>query len=305
VDAARLTDNAASLGWALGNRCSAAVMQGDVPTALAMGEETLAATRQLEDNFVRARAGAPVGAARLLAGQPERAIDALLEAADGEDMPLVPAAWRVVALDVLTRSYLAAERQGDAERAAARAEAVAARFGTPFAVALAERARAATMLAADDAATAAELALASAERADEAGAAIDSALARTLAGRALARAGDTERATAELERAATQLDAVGAHRYRDEAERELRKLGRPIHRRTRRGRSDAPGLEALTGRELEIARLVVGRRTNPEIAAELFLSIKTVETHMRNIFRKLGAASRVEVARIVEQAQAG
>jgi DNA-binding NarL/FixJ family response regulator len=49
---------------------------------------------------------------------------------------------------------------------------------------------------------------------------------------------------------------------------------------------------------------VVARRTNPEIAAELFLSIKTVETHMRNIFRKLGAASRVEVARIVEQAQA-
>jgi DNA-binding NarL/FixJ family response regulator len=49
-----------------------------------------------------------------------------------------------------------------------------------------------------------------------------------------------------------------------------------------------------------VARLVVDRRTNPEIAAELFLSLKTVETHMRNIFRKLGVASRVEVARRLE-----
>jgi DNA-binding NarL/FixJ family response regulator len=305
VDAARLTDNAAALCWALGNRCSAAVMQGDVPTAVALGEETLAATAQLEDNFVRARAGAPVGAALLLAGQPERAIDALLEAAGGEDMPLVPAAWRVVSLDVLTRSYLAADRAEDAERAATRAEAIATDFGTPFALALAERARAAVAIAAGDAAAAAERALASVEHADEAGAAIDAALARTLAGRSLALAGDAERATAELEQAATALDSCGAQRYRDEAERELRKLGRPVHRRTRRGRSDAAGLESLTGRELEIARLVVARRTNPEIAAELFLSIKTVETHMRNIFRKLGAASRVEVARIIEQAQAG
>jgi DNA-binding CsgD family transcriptional regulator len=61
----------------------------------------------------------------------------------------------------------------------------------------------------------------------------------------------------------------------------------------------------LTGRELEVVRLVVDRRTNPEIAAELFLSIKTVETHLRNIFRKLGVGSRVEVARVLERAEAG
>ena len=43
------------------------------------------------------------------------------------------------------------------------------------------------------------------------------------------------------------------------------------------------------------------RRTNSEIGAELFLSGKTVETHVRNIFRKLDVASRVEVARAVER----
>jgi DNA-binding NarL/FixJ family response regulator len=53
---------------------------------------------------------------------------------------------------------------------------------------------------------------------------------------------------------------------------------------------------------LQVAQLVVDRRTNPEIAAQLFLSNKTVESHLRNIFRKLGVASRVELARAVERA---
>ena len=51
-------------------------------------------------------------------------------------------------------------------------------------------------------------------------------------------------------------------------------------------------MESLTERELQVARLVVDRRTNPEIADALFLSPKTVETHMRNIFRKLDLLSR-------------
>ena len=51
-----------------------------------------------------------------------------------------------------------------------------------------------------------------------------------------------------------------------------------------------------------MARLVVDRKTNPQIAAELFLSPKTVETHIRNIFQKLSVSSRIEVARVVERA---
>ena len=44
------------------------------------------------------------------------------------------------------------------------------------------------------------------------------------------------------------------------------------------------------------------RKTNAEIAAALFLSQKTVESHIRNLFHKLNMSSRVEVARAVERA---
>ena len=94
----------------------------------------------------------------------------------------------------------------------------------------------------------------------------------------------------------------GAQRYRLDAERELRKLGQAVPRRSSPGKRDEHGLASLSARELELARLVVDRKTNPEIAAALFLSQKTVESHLRNIFRKLDVGSRVELARAVERA---
>jgi DNA-binding NarL/FixJ family response regulator len=165
------------------------------------------------------------------------------------------------------------------------------------------RAEAELALDAGDAATAAELALASAEAAQSAGVVVEAALSRTLAGRALAEAGRTDEATAELQRAADDLDGCGAVRYRDATERELRKLGKVVHRRTRKAASASEALSELSERELEVARLVVDRKTNKEIAGELFVSLKTVEAHMRNLFRKLGVSSRIEVARTVERAE--
>jgi DNA-binding CsgD family transcriptional regulator len=94
-------------------------------------------------------------------------------------------------------------------------------------------------------------------------------------------------------------------RYRAEAERELGRLGHRRHRRTRAGTAGAAGVASLTERELEVARLIVDRKTNAQIAAELFLSPKTVETHVRNLFHKLGVSSRVDVARTVERADRG
>jgi len=178
---------------------------------------------------------------------------------------------------------------------------VAGQLGLPLADAMAHRAAAAVALDQGDPARASSRAFAAAAAADEVGARVEAARARILAGCALAQLGDHERATAELERAVQQLDLCGAMRYRQQAERELRKLGKPVHRRTRPGKLDGSGVETLTQREAQVARLVVDRRTNPEIAEELFLSIKTIESHLRSIFRKLDVSSRYDVARAMER----
>ena len=60
-------------------------------------------------------------------------------------------------------------------------------------------------------------------------------------------------------------------------------------------------MESLTARERQVAGLVVDRKTNAQIADALFLSPRTVETHIRNLFRKLDVSSRVDVARLVER----
>ncbi len=64
-----------------------------------------------------------------------------------------------------------------------------------------------------------------------------------------------------------------------------------------RGRGGPGGLpEPLTQRELEVTRLVARGRTNEELAAELYVSLSTVKTHLGNVQRKLAARNRVEIA---------
>jgi DNA-binding CsgD family transcriptional regulator len=301
VEGARLSGNVQALAGNLGNRSLAALAAGDVPMALATAHECVELTRGLDQSLVCA-AGVALAAALVESGDPGRAVDSLIASSGGDELPLIPGVWRTKGLELLTRCWLALGRRSEAERAAAGAQAAAAALRLRMAASMADRAAAAVALDTGDCDLAAERALAAAAAADEIGAHVEAGLARTLAGRALAQAGKPERAVAELTHAASELHACRALGYRGAAERELRGLGHRIHRRTRPGRHDGTRLEALTERELQVARLVVDRRTNPEIAEALFLSPKTVETHIRNIFRKLDVSSRAEIARTLERA---
>jgi DNA-binding NarL/FixJ family response regulator len=65
--------------------------------------------------------------------------------------------------------------------------------------------------------------------------------------------------------------------------------------RPRRGGPGRGLAEAnLTDREAEVLRLIAQGRSNSEIAAELFLGVETVKTHVRNVLAKLGARDRVQ-----------
>jgi DNA-binding NarL/FixJ family response regulator len=92
-------------------------------------------------------------------------------------------------------------------------------------------------------------------------------------------------------------------READAAARELRGLGKRVHRRPRTDRE--AGLSALSAREHEVAREVAEGKTNREIAATLFLSEKTIESHLSRIYSKLDVHSRAALTAIVARRGTG
>ena len=139
----------------------------------------------------------------------------------------------------------------------------------------------------------------SAEAAAAIGAQLHAAFSRSLQGRALAAAGERRRRSRCCAR--PSASSIRAARCACETRHAVSCAGwEPGPRRAGRQLEETAGSHRLTKRELEIALLATDRKTNREIAAELFLSGKTVESHMRHIFNKLGVSSRVEVARAVE-----
>jgi DNA-binding CsgD family transcriptional regulator len=85
------------------------------------------------------------------------------------------------------------------------------------------------------------------------------------------------------------LDAIGMEAFAERARRELMVAGETVRKRT------FVAVTTLTAQEAHIARLARDGRTNPEIGAQLFLSARTVEWHLRKIFTKLGIGSRSEL----------
>jgi DNA-binding NarL/FixJ family response regulator len=77
----------------------------------------------------------------------------------------------------------------------------------------------------------------------------------------------------------------------------MRPLGIRRSRSGRPARTAVHGWEALTPTEAKVAGLVAKGLSNPDIAADLFLSRNTVQTHISHILAKLGVRSRIEVVR--------
>jgi DNA-binding CsgD family transcriptional regulator len=189
----------------------------------------------------------------------------------------------------LIEAYVRAGRREDAEAALARLEAESARTGSAWAAAAVARCRA--LLAPDDAVR---------ERFEEA-LALASALpmpferARTqlALGERLRRAKQRAQARGPLQEALDAFERLGARPWAERARTELRATGQSS---TRRSETAA---EQLTPHELQIALLVAQGMTNREAAAALFLSPKTIEYHLGQIYRKLDVRGRAQLARLM------
>jgi DNA-binding NarL/FixJ family response regulator len=108
---------------------------------------------------------------------------------------------------------------------------------------------------------------------------------------AIDRDGAVQLLRAVAERAADS----GARMHTEVAQRRLRALGVRTWRRGRAASGESP-LDTLTDRERTIVELIVSGASNPEIAQALFVSRKTVESHVSTVLRKLGVRNRTELA---------
>ncbi|WP_270028970.1 ATP-binding protein [Solirubrobacter phytolaccae] len=296
VEDARPLGSAQSLLWALYAQTMVLEAAGDPAAAVRAGEEAVALTAGLEPSSIVAGCGSALAAALVATGEGARATSVLLELQGGPDLPRFFAGQRSGCYELLVRAALLSGDRAAASSWADRAESAAA---LPLGVASAARARALVALHDGDARTASTLALESVAITDELELPVESARGRILAGRALAAASDRDAAAEQLRAAEGLLVDAPAGHLRAEAVRELRRIGRRINRAGRAGRAST-GTAGLSVRELEIARLVAGGLTNRAVAEALFLSQKTVESHLASAFVKLGIRTRGALAAALE-----
>jgi len=172
---------------------------------------------------------------------------------------------------------------GDIEQANAVAGelvGIADAFGCPALQAMAQYARGSTLLAGGDPGAAVPQLRKALQGWQSLGAPYEAARCRVLMGKGLRELGDDDSATSELAAARRTFLELGTK----PAEHEVARLIAPAN----------PA--GLTDREVEVLRLVATGKTNPEIAATLVLSEKTVARHLSNIFTKLDVTSRTAAA---------
>jgi DNA-binding CsgD family transcriptional regulator len=182
----------------------------------------------------------------------------------------------------------AAARSGHPERAAGPLERlgeIAAANGSDFALGI--HARVSAML--DDSETAEPLYREAIERLARTRVRVSLARAHLVYGEWLRRQGRRVDAREELRTAHSMLSDMQMEAFAERARRELVATGEIVRKRTVETRDE------LTPQEVQIAQRAADGRTNAEIGAQLFLSPRTVEWHLRKVFGKLGVGSRKEL----------
>ena len=211
-------------------------------------------------------------------------LDALTNASPGEGHQMV----KVFAAADLVEVAVRTGQAGKAQAALGSLEAWAAHSGVPWAAALVARCRG-LLSDGDHADEHFERALALHARS---GRPFDAARTELVFGETLRRRRRRTQARTHLRAACEGFEGLGAVPWAEQARVELRATGETARRRH-------PGtVHQLTPQELQIVRLVGGGGTNREIAAQLFLSPRTVDYHLHKVFTKLGMSSRAELVRL-------
>jgi DNA-binding CsgD family transcriptional regulator len=191
--------------------------------------------------------------------------------------------WRSTAAIALAHLGRRDEAAALADEEVARAQ----QFGAPIPLAGALHARA---VAEPDDRARIEICLRALRAVDGVAAVLDTVRIRLELGSTLLRTGSRVQAREALRPALADADAVGAVPLAKRARRELVATG------LRPRRAAIEGAASLTPRQRQICSLAAAGRANREIARALFLSVKTVETHLAAGYRKLGISSRAELS---------
>ena len=137
----------------------------------------------------------------------------------------------------------------------------------------------------------------SVERLARTRAVVELARSRLVYGEWLRRENRRVDAREQLRAAHEMFSRMGAAAFAERARRELAATGETVRKRT----VETP--DELTTQEAQVARLAAQGRTNPEIAAQLFISARTVEYHLHKVFPKLGISSRRELRKALPGAE--